>query len=55
MENVKSSLRDFSGLSARNKAIVIAMLALIVALIVALCISINMRANMQRDYTAARN
>lgn len=55
MENVKASLRDFSALSARKKAIVLAAVALILVLIIALCISINMRANIQKDYAAARN
>lgn len=55
MENMKSGLRDFSALSARKKAIVLAACALVLALIVALCISINMRSNIQKEYTEARN
>jgi hypothetical protein len=54
MESLKSGLRGFSGIDARNKVFVAAALALIVALIAALCISIGMRANIQREYTAAR-
>ena len=54
MESLKSGLRGFSGMDARNKVFVAAALALIVALIAALCISIGMRANIQREYTAAR-
>ena len=55
MESMKSGIRLFSRLDGRNKAIVIAALALIAVLIIALCISISMRANIQREYTAARN
>ena len=55
METVKSGMRAFSRLSARNKAVVVVLLVLIVALIAALCISINMRSNMQGQYTQARN
>ena len=55
MESLKSGLRGFSGMDARNKVFVAAALALIVALIAALCISIGMRANIQREYTTARN
>ena len=55
MERLKSGIRDFSGMDARKKAIVIVTLILIVALVVALCISIGMRSNMQRKYTAARD
>lgn len=55
MENVRAGLRGFLGLSARKKAIVVAVAVLLVALIAALCISINMRANIQDEYAAARN
>lgn len=55
MESLKSKIRGFSGLNTREKAIVIAAVALIVALAVALCISIGIRANIQREYTAARD
>ena len=55
MESLKSGMRSFSGLDTRNKAFVIAALAVIVVLIIALCISIGMRANIQREYTAARD
>lgn len=54
MESLKSGIRGFSGMDARNKVFVAVALALIVALVVALCISIGMRANIQREYTAAR-
>ena len=55
MDSLKSGMRSFSGLDTRNKAFVIAALAVIVVLIIALCISIGMRANIQREYTAARD
>lgn len=55
MERIKDDLRVFSSLSARRKAVLIAVLAVIVALVAALCISIAMRANIQRQYVAARN
>ena len=55
MESLKSGMRGFLGMDARNKAFVVAALALIVALLVALCISIGMRANIQREYTSARD
>ncbi len=55
MENVKSGLRDFSALSARKKAILVACAAVMLALLIALCISINMRSNIQREYTQARD
>ena len=54
MESLKSGIRGFSGMDARNKVFVAVALALIVSLVVALCISIGMRANIQREYTAAR-
>jgi len=55
MESLKSGIRAFSGLDARNKAVAVAALALIVALVAALCISMGMRANIQHEYTAARD
>lgn len=55
MESLKSGMRGFSGMDARNKVFVAVALALIVALTAALCISIGMRANIQREYTAARD
>ena len=55
MERIRASLRAFSALDARKKAIVCTCVALLIALIVTLCISINIRSNMQRKYTDARN
>ena len=55
MDKMKSSFQGFSALSTRNKAIIVAALAVILALLIALCISIGMRANIQREYTATRD
>ena len=55
MEKAKADLHAFSALSARAKAVLYALVALLVVLVIVLCISSNMRANIQREYTAARN